>query len=69
MTIKYYIIEISDGVYFSSELNGSGYSTFQVTTKITKALTCYRLEFAKELQQKYKGKIKTLKITYEVGEL
>lgn len=69
MKLQYYIIEISNGVYFSGALDGSGYSTFKVTTNINKALTFYSLEFAQEIMQKYTGKIKNLKITYEVGDI
>lgn len=69
MKVMYYVIEISNGVYFASETNDGGYSQFEVTTQIDKANQFYSLLFAQEIMQKYTGKIKTLKIHYEVGEL
>ncbi len=69
MKVMYYVIEISNGVYFSSESNHGGYSQFEVTTQIDKANQFYSLLFAQEIMQKYTGKIKTLKIHYEVGDL
>lgn len=69
MKLQYYVVEISHGVYFSGELNCSDSSKFKVTTKIDKANHFYSLLYAQEIMQKYTGKIKTLKIHYEVGDL
>ena len=69
MKLQYYVIEISHGVYFSCESNNGRNSQFEVTTKIDKANHFYSLIYAQEIIKKYTGKIKTLKITYEVGEL
>lgn len=69
MKVMYYVIEISEGVYFSSVSNDGGNSKFEVTTQINKANQFYSLVFAQEIMQKYTGKIKTVKITYEVGDL
>ena len=69
MEYMYYVIEISDGVYFISVSNYGGNSKFEVTTQISKANYFHSHIFAQEIIQKYTGKIKTLKITYEVGDL
>ena len=69
MKLMYYVIEISDGIYFSGVSNDGGNSKFEVTTQINKANQFYSLVFAQEIMQKYTGKIKTVKITYEVGDL
>lgn len=69
MKLNYYVIEISEGIYFSSISNDGGNSKFEVTTKLNKANHFYSLVLAQEVIQKYTGKIKTLKITYEVGDL
>lgn len=69
MKVMYYVIEISDGIYFKSETNYGGNSQFEVTTQIDKANQFSSLVFAQEIKQKYTGKIKTLKINYEVGDI
>lgn len=69
MKYMYYVVEISEGVYFSSVSKNGGNSQFEVTTKINKANQFYSLLLAQEIMQKYTGKIKTVKITYEVGDL
>lgn len=69
MKVMYYVIEISEGIYFSSISNDGGNSKFEVTTKINKANKFSSLVLAQEVMQKYTGKIKTLKIYYEVGDL
>lgn len=37
MKVMYYVIEISDGIYFSGVSNDGGNSKFEVTTQINKA--------------------------------
>lgn len=69
MRSMYYVIEISEGIYFSDTSDNGGKSRFEVTTQIDKAYQFSSLVFAQDIMQKYTGKIKTLKITYEVGEL
>lgn len=69
MKVMCYVIEISDGIYFSSVSKDGGISKFEVTTQIDKANQFYSLVFAQEIMQKYTGKIKTLKTIYEVGDL
>lgn len=69
MKVMYYVIEISEGIYFSGVSNEGGNSKFEITTQINKAYHFDSHIFAQEIMQKYTGKIKTVKITYEVGNL
>ena len=69
MKVMYYVVEISDGIYFSGISDDGGSSKFEVTTKINKANKFHSLLVAQEIMQTYTGKVKTLKITYEVGDL
>ena len=65
----YYVIEISEGVYFSGVSKDSENHKCEITIEINKAYHFDSHVFAQEILQKYKGKIKTVKITYEVGDL